>query len=134
MNSEQPILADLDNSIVGAARKVLATLRPGLSESAYEKALVIELRKRGFRVEHQKLFEVQYEKQLVDLLVVSLIVDGQTVVYCRIVEDFNPTLVAQVCGALAVTGLAEGLLLNFRGNELGWKHIDRETVVASATC
>jgi GxxExxY protein len=134
MNSDQPLLAELDNSILNAARKVLATLRPGLSESAYEKALVIELRKRGFRVEHQKLFEVHYDKHLVDLLVVSLIVDGQTVVYCRIVEDFTPTLVAQVCGALAVTGLSEGLVLNFRGKELDWKHIDRETVVAGATC
>ncbi len=134
MNSESPILADLDNSIVGAARKVLATLRPGLSESAYEKALVIELRQRGFRVEHQKLFEVHYEKHLVDLLVVSLIVDGQTVVYCRIVEDFSPTLVAQMCGALAVTGLVEGLLLNFRAKELEWKHIDRETVAVGASC
>ncbi len=132
MNSDQSLLEELENSIVGAARKVLATLRPGLNEGAYEKALVVELRKRGFRVEHQKLFEVRYEKQLVDLLVVSLIVDGQTIVYCRVVEEFNPTLVAQVCGALAVTGLSEGLLLNFRKADLDWKHIDRETVPVAA--
>ena len=128
MNSDQPLLAELDNSIVAAATKVLATLKPGLSESGYEKALVLELRKRGFRVEHQKLFEVHYEKILVDLLVVNLVVDGQTIVYCRVVEDFSPTLVAQVCGALAISGLSEGLLLNFRKKELAWKHIDRETV------
>ena len=132
MNSEHPLLAELDNSIVAAARKVLATLKPGLSETTYEKALVIELRKRGFRVEPQKLFDVYYDKQLVDLLVVSLIVDGQTVVYCRIVEDFTPTLVAQVCGALAITQLGEGLILNFRKTDLEWKHIDRETVPAAA--
>ena len=132
MNSEHPLLAELDNSIVAAARKVLATLKPGLSETTYEKALVIELRKRGFRVEPQKLFDVYYDKQLVDLLVVSLIVDGQTVVYCRVVEDFSPTLVAQVCGALAITQLGEGLILNFRKADLEWKHIDRETVPAVA--
>ncbi len=132
MNSDHSLLEELDNSIVAAARKVLSTLKPGLNEVAYEKALVIELRKRGFRVEHEKVFEVHYEKELVDMLVVSLVVDGLTVVYCRVVEDFSPTLVAQVCGALAITQLSEGLLLNFRRADLEWKHIDRETVAVAA--
>ena len=132
MNSDQSLLVELDNSIVAAARKVLATLKPGLTETAYEKALVIELRKRGFRVEHQKLYEVHYEKELVDMLVVNLVVDGLTVVYCRVIEDFGPTLVAQVCGALAITQLSEGLILNFRRADLEWKHIDRETIPVAA--
>lgn len=38
MNSEPPLLAELDNLIVAAARKVLATLKPGLGETTYEKA------------------------------------------------------------------------------------------------
>ena len=42
MNSDHMLLVELDNSIVGAARKVLATLKPGLNETAYEKALLIE--------------------------------------------------------------------------------------------
>jgi GxxExxY protein len=128
MNSDQSLLVELDNSIVAAARKVLATLKPGLAETAYENALIIELRKRGFRVEHQKLYEVYYEKELVDVLVVNLVVDGLTVVYCRVTEDFSPTLVAQVCGALEITQLSEGLILNFRRADLDWKHIDRETI------
>jgi GxxExxY protein len=132
MNSDQSLLVELDNSIVAAARKVLVTLKPGLTEAAYENALVIELRKRGFRVEHQKVYEVRYEKELVDVLVVNLIVDGLTVVYCRVIEDFSPTLVAQVCGALEITQLSEGLILNFRRADLDWKHIDRETVPAAA--
>jgi GxxExxY protein len=34
---------------IGAAMTVLNTLRPGLDEKLYERALVIELRKRGHK-------------------------------------------------------------------------------------
>lgn len=132
MHADHPLLADLENSVVGAARTVLHTLKPGLAEAAYQRALALELHKRGFRVEQQKLFEVRYDDQLVDLLMVELIVDGQTVVHCHVAEEFTPTIVARLCGALAITGFSEGLLLNFRRKDLDWKHVDRETVAAIA--
>jgi hypothetical protein len=40
------IYPELSHSIIGAAIKVLNTLKPGLNEKAYENALVIELKKR----------------------------------------------------------------------------------------
>ncbi len=36
--------------------KVLNTLKPGLSEKAYENSLAIELRKRGLEVNQQRRF------------------------------------------------------------------------------
>jgi len=45
---------DLSESIIGSAMKVLNTLRPGLDEKLCENALVIELRKRGHRVDQQR--------------------------------------------------------------------------------
>ena len=38
---------DLSESIIGAAMTVLNKLKPGLDEKLYERALAIELRKRG---------------------------------------------------------------------------------------
>ena len=50
------IHADISHMIIGSAMQVLNTLRPGLDEKLYENALVIELSRRGLRVEQQKRF------------------------------------------------------------------------------
>ena len=47
MGTDKMIHAELNEAIIGAAMKVLNTLKPGLDEKAYENAPVIELRKRG---------------------------------------------------------------------------------------
>ena len=48
----------LSGEIIGAAMAVLNELGPGLDEKLYERALVIELRKRGHKVDQQKSFPV----------------------------------------------------------------------------
>lgn len=75
MNTDKLIHPEINGAIIGSAMKVLNTLRPGLDEKAYENALVIELRKRGHKVDQQKRFEVRYEGELVDILVPDLVVD-----------------------------------------------------------
>src|SRR6266481_2196209 len=56
--SQELIHKELSESIIGAAMTVLNTLRPGLDEKLYERALVIELRKRGHQIEQQREFPV----------------------------------------------------------------------------
>ena len=63
---------ELSESIIGAAMKVLNTLRPGLDEKLYERALVIELRKRGHRVEQQPEFPVSYDGQHIGTTMASI--------------------------------------------------------------
>lgn len=116
---------ELSHAILGAAMKVLNTLKPGLDEKAYENALAIELRKRGLRVEQQKRFNVYYEGELVDTLVPDLLVESLVVVDPKVTEDFTPTHIAQMTGYLAVTQLRLALLLNFKHLDLRWKRVVR---------
>ena len=95
------IYPGLSHSIVGAAMKVLHTLKPGLSEKAYENALVIELKKQGHIIDQERRFEVLYDGILVDALVPDLLVDGLVVVGPKVVTEFNDTHVAQMIGYLA---------------------------------
>ena len=125
MNSEKLIHAELSESIIGAAIRVLNTLKPGLSEKAYENALVIELGKRGHRIEQQQRFDVRYEGQLVDTLIPDLIVDEQVIVDPKVVTEFNDTHIAQMMGYLAITGLRLALLVNFKHAGLKWKRVVR---------
>ncbi len=125
MHTDKIFHPELSESIIGAAMKVLNTLKPGLDEKAYENALVIELRKRGHRIEQQKRFDVLYEGIVVDTLVPDLIVDELVIVDPKVTEDFTSTHTAQMIGYLAITQLRLALLLNFKHVDLRWKRIVR---------
>ena len=125
MNTEPLIHEELSEEIIGAAIKVLYTLRPGLDEKAYENALVIELRKRGHRVEQQRRFDVLYEGQVVDTLIPDLIVDDLVIVDPKITETFNATHFSQMIGYLTITSLRLALLVSFKHVDLRWRRVVR---------
>jgi GxxExxY protein len=125
MNTDKILYPELSESIIGAAMKVLNTLKPGLDEKAYENALVIELRKRGHRIEQQKQFNVLYDSIVVGTLIPDLIVDDLLIVDPKVTEDFTPTHTAQMIGYLAITRLRLAMLLNFKHADLRWKRIIR---------
>lgn len=125
MSTEKLLHAELSEVIIGSAMKVLTILKPGLDEKAYENSLVIELRKRGHRVDRQKRFDVLYEGQLVDTLVPDLIVDELVIADPKVVEDFTSTHMAKMIGYLAITQLRLALLLNFKHVDLRWKRVVR---------
>lgn len=116
----------LSGEIIGAAMAVLNELGPGLDELLYERALVIELRKRGHQVESQKSFPVHYSGELIGTLIPDMIVDGLVIADPKVVETFNETHVRQMIGYLAITKLQLALLLNFKHAKLQWKRIVRE--------
>ena len=115
----------LSEAIIGAAMKVLNTLKPGLDEKLYENALVIELTRCGHRVEQQKSFPVHYAGQRIGTLVPDLIVDDLVIVDPKVTSAFNDTHVAQMTGYLVITNLQLALLLNFKFSRLTWKRIVR---------
>jgi GxxExxY protein len=125
MSTDKLIHSETSESIIGAAMKVLNTLKPGLDEKAYENALMIELRKHGHRINQQQRFDVRYEGELVDTLVPDLIVDELVIVDPKVAEDFTPTHVAQMIGYLAITNLRLAMLLNFKHADLRWKRVVR---------
>lgn len=124
MNHEL-IHAALSESIIGAAMTVLNALKPGLDEKLYERALLIELRKRGHKVESQRGYPVFYDGQHIGTLVPDLIVDELVIVDPKVVTAFHDTHLAQMIGYLNITGLKLALLLNFKNAKLEWKRVVR---------
>jgi hypothetical protein len=64
---------ELTGRVIGLAMKVHRTLGPGFLESVYQKALLYELAKTGFKAESNRLIQVHYdgvehEVQLVNYL------------------------------------------------------------------
>jgi GxxExxY protein len=102
---------------------VLNWLKPGLDEKLYERALVIELTKRGHRVDAQRQFPVFYNGQHIGTLVPDLIVDESVIVDTKVVTAFTETHIAQMLGYLNISGLKLALLLNFKNARLDWKRV-----------
>ena len=125
MGTDKIIHRELSEAIIGAGMTVLSTLRPGLNEKTYENALVIELRKRGHRVEQQRRFDVRYDGVVVDTLVPDLLVDDLAIVDPKVAEAFTDTHIAQMMGYLTITELRLALLLNFKFADLRWKRVVR---------
>src|SRR5438132_12352042 len=97
----------LSGAIIGAAMDVLNELKPGLDEKLYERALVIELRRRGHTVDAQRSYPVFYNS--------DLIVDDTVIVDPKVVSTFNEAHTAQMMiGYLAISQLALALLLHLK--------------------
>src|SRR5207244_8964557 len=105
---------ELSGAIIGAAMDVLNELKPGLDEKLYERALVIELRRRGHTVDAQRSYPVFYNSELIGHLLPDLIVDDTVIVDPKVVSAFNEARTAQMIGYLAISQLDLALLLNFK--------------------
>jgi GxxExxY protein len=123
---EELIHEDLSGKIIGIAMDVLNELRPGLDEKLYERAMVIELRKRGHTVEAQREFPVFYHQELIGNLKPDLVVDNTIIVDPKVVASFNEAHIAQMVGYLSISGLELALLLNFKSARLEWKRVVRQ--------
>ncbi len=117
---------ELSGQIIGAAMKVLNELKPGLDERIYERALVIELKTLGHKVDQQKVFPVYYDGCLVGELIPDILVDDAVIVDAKVVTTFNDSHVAQMIGYLSITGTQLALLLNFKRARLEWKRVVKE--------
>jgi GxxExxY protein len=124
---------ELTQVVIGAAMKVLNTLRPGLDEKLYERALVIELGKQGVKSDQQKSHDVYYNGQLIGTLIPDLIIENRPIVDAKVVSAFTDSHIAQMLGYLNITGLKTALLLNFKHAKLGIRRVSNSRPTADDT-
>jgi GxxExxY protein len=115
----------LSGDIIGAAMVVLNELKPGLDEKIYERAMIVELNRRGHILSVQGSFPVFYREELIGNLIPDLIVDNAVIVDPKVVACFTDMHVAQMIGYLSITGLDLAILLNFKNARLEWKPVIR---------
>ncbi len=116
-------LNQLTEKIIGAAHTVLFTLKPGLDEKLYERALAIELSKQGIACDAQREFAVHYDEQHIGTLIPDLIIENKVIVDTKVATSFNDSHLAQMLGYLNITGLGTAILLNFKYAKLGIKRV-----------
>ncbi len=99
--------------IIGAFYHVYNTLGYGFLEKVYERAMVIELSKRGLHVETQYPIQVFYENHIVGEYFADLLVEDRVIVELKAVKALTTEHEAQLLNYLNATAYEVGLLLNF---------------------
>ncbi len=99
---------------IGCAMKVYSKLGPGLLESVYQKAMLIELEKQDIGAESEVPIEVTYDG--VDLGLgfrMDILVEGILVLELKSVSAFESIHYKQLSNYLHLTNLPLGYLINF---------------------
>src|SRR5271168_4506080 len=113
----------LTERIIGAAIEVHRRLGPGFLESVYEKALIIELKKRGLTLQNQMEVIISYDGEEVGLHRLDLLVEDTIVVDLKAIKSLEDIHFAVVRSQLRAVGRQHGLLLNFAKTTLEPKQV-----------
>jgi len=99
--------------VIGAYYAVYNGLGYGHVESVYERALAIEIVRRGLHVATQVPTDVHYDGQLVGSFRADLVVESRVVVELKAGRSISPESELQLRNYLKCTQLEVGLLLHF---------------------
>ncbi|TDU27983.1 GxxExxY protein [Panacagrimonas perspica] len=110
---------EISHSVIGAALEVHRILGVGLLESAYERAMAVELEQRGIRAVRQTLLPVTYKGvELDEAYRLDLLVEDLVIVEIKAVAAFAPVHTAQLLTYLRLANKKLGLVLNFHSESM----------------
>jgi GxxExxY protein len=115
----------LTQQIIGCVVKVHRTLGPGFLEAIYRRALAIELRYAGLKIETEKPVPVFYEGEEVGLHRLDLVVEDTVVLELKAVPDLVAAHYEQLRSYLRASGHDVGLLINFGRERSDTRRIER---------
>ena len=107
------LFKELSYKIIGCCFEVYNALGPFYREIVYQRALEIELRRKGVRFKRKEPVEIRYLGETIARGELDLIVEDVVLLELKAVQNLHPQHVAQVIQYLATTGLKLGILVNF---------------------
>ena len=110
---------EVSYKIRGCIFKVYNKLGPGLLESAYEAALVYELKKENLEVNNQIALPMIYEEIKMEIgYRLDILVENKVIIELKSVENLLDLHHKQVITYLNLSGLKLGLLVNFNSDDI----------------
>ena len=111
-------LQSLSFEIRGAAMDVYNYFGPGLLESLYEKAMIVELQNREIPVLSQVPLKVSYKGQIIDAdYRLDLLVDDLIIIELKSVSEITPLHYKQLRSYLKIANKPLGWIINFNEND-----------------
>ena len=113
---------EMTREVIAACYSVHSTLGFGFKESAYRRALVVELDYRGFVVRQEVPYRLEYRGVDIGCYRADLIVENQVVVEVKTGLFLDPASVPQTLNYLKASNLSVGLVCYF-GPKLDVKRV-----------
>ena len=104
---------EITGQIIGAAYEVYRVLGYGFLEKVYQRAMQVELRRRGLRADTESAIEVRYKDEIVGDYRADLLVEGVVIVEIKVARAYCPEHEPQLLNELKATRIRVGLLINF---------------------
>lgn len=114
---------DLTYRIIGLAMTVHKKLKRGCREYVYCRALAIEMRREGIEFEREVWLPIHYDNLHIAYRRCDFYCEGAVVIEMKAKGLLTNEDIVQAINTLEQTNVKDGLLLNFGGESLQYKHI-----------
>ena len=104
---------ELTKSIIGIYYNVYNELGFGFLEKVYHKALLIELKNNGYKIDSEKKVNVYYKNKIVGEYIPDITINDSVIVELKCVEYLTDIHENQLLNYLKATDCEVGLILNF---------------------
>jgi len=122
-NTHEYGIEELVEKVIGAAYEVSNTLKGGLLEKVYERALVRELETRGLTAHTQVSYPLQYKGVSVGNYIADMVVEHQIVIELKCGDCFTNEHLAQALNYLRASKLNLALVINFQKPKVEWRRV-----------
>lgn len=123
MIKEQYLHSELTGKIIGCAMEVHRTLGNGFQEVKYQRALDIEMVRKGLHASREHEMDIFYKGIKIGNRRVDFFVEGKVMVEIKAVVQLEDVHLAQAINYLEAYNLEVGLLLNFGNRSLQYKRV-----------
>jgi len=103
----------LTHSIIGVGIEVHRHLGPGLQEVLYERAMCVELARRGIPFRSQAPISLAFKGHEIGDYYLDLVIADRVLVELKSVVALGNAHLAQILSYMAITKMRIGLLMNF---------------------
>lgn len=114
---------EITQAAIGAAFEVYNVLGYGFLEKVYQKAMQVELLRRGFQTELEARIQVTYKGAVVGDYQADLLVEKSVIVELKVAREYQSADEPQLLNELKATGIRVGLLINFGRERVGFKRL-----------
>ena len=113
--------SDVTEKIVGCAMKAHSWFGPGFPEIIYQRSLLIELEKAGFKCKAETEKDVYCEDAFVGKRRLDIIVEENILLELKAIAELDNSCYNKIINYLRVFKIEMGLLLNFGTPDLQFK-------------
>ena len=115
--------SEITEQIIGAAFEVYRVLGYGFLEKVYQRAMVVELQRRGLKVIPEGKIKVWYKEVMVGEYAADLFVQDCVIVELKVAKQYCSEDEAQLLNELKATGIKVGMLINFGRTKVEFKRM-----------